>query len=129
MKNLVIASLILFIAGCSTTGFGTLAYKENADGKISIVPSTNPKYDYETRITDIEGYGFDDSLRQERDIMVATWSDGKCKVVDEKRENFVDAGSAMVSVIFTRGYVQHRYVSGVVCKETFDTSTKVVIIQ
>lgn len=129
MKTLLIAGLVLLITGCSTTGFGTLAWKQNADGKISIVPSSNPKYAFETRITDIVGYSFDNSLRMERDTMVATWSNGLCKVVDEKRENFVDAGSALVSAVFTRGYVQHRYVSGVVCKETFDTSTKLTLIQ
>lgn len=129
MKKLLIAGIVLLITGCSTTGYGTHAWKQNADGKISIVPSTNPKYHFETRITDIVGYSFDNALRMERDIMVATWSNGQCKVVDERRENFVDAGSALISTLYTRGYVQHRYVSGVICKDTFDTSTKIVVVQ
>lgn len=129
MKTLLIVSLVLFLGGCSTTGFGTYAWKETADGKISIVPTSNPKYNYETRISDIRGYSWDNNLRWERDNMVTTWSNGQCKVVDETRENFVDIGTAFWGgPFFSRGDIQHRYVSGVVCTGDLARDAKPVFV-
>ena len=115
------------LTGCST-GFGTFAYNQTADGKVFIVSSSNPKYDYETRITDIKGYYYDHALRWERDRMVDSWSGGQCKVVDERRENIYDLGSTLMYGTLSKGYVQHRYISGVVCSDTFPKDTTVLII-